>query len=51
MSELTRKKYKEYFPKEKKEKALARAWSNRDFEISHYWKRAAYFFRVNSLIV
>lgn len=43
MSELTRKKYKKYFPKEKKEKALARAWSNRDFEISHYWKRAAYF--------
>jgi len=27
----------------KKEKALERAWHNRDFEIEFYWKRASYF--------
>jgi hypothetical protein len=38
-------KYLESFPKEKgiRKAALERAWSNRDFEISLFWKRAAYF--------
>lgn len=31
------------FKKEDLEKALERAWKNRDFEIEMYWKRASYF--------
>lgn len=42
MKELSPKKYRKLF-KKKVEGALERAWLNRDFEISHYWKRAAYF--------
>ena len=42
MKELSSEKYNELFEK-RVDKALERAWLNRDFEISHYWKRAAYF--------
>ncbi len=39
---MKKEEYDENF-KTKKEKALERAWKNRDFEIELYWKRASYF--------
>ena len=40
---LTEDKYQNQFLGKKREKALERAWKNRDFEIELYWKRATYF--------
>ncbi len=42
MTELTKEKYDKLFENNEKN-ALERAWLNRDFEITHYWKRATYF--------
>ena len=42
MKELNKTKYKKLF-KNRVAKALDRAWLNLDFEITHYWKRATYF--------
>jgi len=39
---MKEKKYKQLF-ENKENKALKRAWINRDFEIEMYWKRASYF--------
>jgi len=41
--QLNREEYRKHFQGEKQEKALERAWKNRDFEIELYWKRATYF--------
>jgi len=41
--QLTEKEYQSQFTGAKREKALERAWKNRDFEIELYWKRATYF--------
>lgn len=40
---LNEKEYQNQFLGKKREKALERAWKNRDFEIELYWKRATYF--------
>lgn len=40
---LNKEEYQNQFSGEKREKALERAWKNRDFEIELYWKRATYF--------
>lgn len=40
---LDYQQYKNEFSGSKREKALERAWKNRDFEIELYWKRATYF--------
>ena len=49
MNQLTKKQYKALF-KGKEKEALERAWQNRDFEISHYWKRATYFWTFIAVI-
>ncbi|WP_268124831.1 hypothetical protein [Roseivirga pacifica] len=43
MRKLEYKDYQDQFRDSKREKALDRAWKNRDFEIELYWKRATYF--------
>lgn len=42
LKNMNETEYKELFNR-KTEKALERAWLNRDFEIELYWKRASYF--------
>ncbi len=41
--DLSYTEYQNQFRGDKREKALERAWKNRDFEIELYWKRATYF--------
>ncbi|MFN6944443.1 MAG: hypothetical protein ACK4ND_05815 [Cytophagaceae bacterium] len=41
--DLKYQQYQNQFSGTKREKALERAWKNRDFEIELYWKRATYF--------
>ncbi|WP_422004971.1 hypothetical protein [Roseivirga pacifica] len=43
MKELSQEEYQNQFRDQKRERALERAWKNRDFEIELYWKRATYF--------